>query len=199
MNVLTIPAEIQLLIIRHSYWEWGHDVDDPLKSPFLDGSPHSFGSDGFPLPSRSETWEHYPPPPLKPNKENILVFPAGLGGGCVMKGPFSNLTINLGPVAVGTFRETRPLLRHNPRCLKRDINPYIAQTFSSYNWTTWTIDESDDIAGFQGRLAGDKGGPNKEELHEFGVHGAGHTFVGGMTGEGENFLPTTQWLRLRHI
>lgn len=110
-----------------------------------------------------------------------------------MEGPFSNLTINLGPVAVGEFRETGPLLRHNPRCLKRDINPHIARTFSTYNWTVWTIDESDDIAGFQGRLTGNKGvGYNKTGLHEFGVHGAGHTFVGGMTGEGRNPVPTNK-------
>ncbi|EEH20362.2 hypothetical protein PABG_02621 [Paracoccidioides brasiliensis Pb03] len=173
------------------YWEWGYDVLDPHKSPVFDGSPYSMGSDGAPLENRAPTFKLPPPPPLPP--ANGREFPAGLGGGCVKSGPFSDLTTNLGPVAMAGGRLDDPL-RHNPRCLQRDMNSYIGQQFTAFNWSTWTVEASRDIVGFQSRLAGtpENESPNGEPLNYFGVHGGGHTFLGGMTGQHTDFYSSPQ-------
>ncbi|OJD18660.1 hypothetical protein AJ78_01356 [Emergomyces pasteurianus Ep9510] len=173
------------------YWEWGFDVHDPQKSAVFDGSPYSLGSNGAPLPHREPTYRLLPPPPL-PQTES-RVFPAGTGGGCVMFGPFSDLTSNLGPVALPGGDINNPL-RYNPRCLMRDMSPYVGQHYTAFNWSTWTIEESKDIDGFQSRLAGAPGNHDQKSfpLNFFGVHGGGHVFLGGMTGQHSDFYSSPQ-------
>lgn len=94
------------------------------------------------------------------------------------------MTTNLGPVGMPGGDLTNPL-RYNPRCLMRDMNPFIGQHYTSFNWSTWTIEESRDIDEFQSRLAGAPGNEDQKDfpLNFFGVHGGGHTFLGGMTGQ----------------
>ncbi|OAX85167.1 hypothetical protein ACJ72_00469 [Emergomyces africanus] len=173
------------------YWEWGYDVHDPEKSAVFDGSPYSLGSNGAPLAHREPTYRLSPPPPLPQTDTRIV--PAGTGGGCVMFGPFSDLTSNLGPVALPGGNINDPL-RYNPRCLMRDMSPYIGQHYTAFNWSTWTIEESKDIDGFQSRLAGVIGNHDQKgfPLNYFGVHGGGHVFLGGMTGQHSDFYSSPQ-------
>ncbi|OJD28192.1 hypothetical protein ACJ73_00403 [Blastomyces percursus] len=173
------------------YWEWGYDVHDPEKSAVFDGSAYSLGSNGAPLADRAPTYRLLPPPPLQ--QTGVRDFPAGTGGGCVMYGPFSDLTTNLGPVAMPGGDLKNPL-RYNPRCLMRDMNAFIGQHYTAFNWSTWTIEESKDIDGFQSRLAGLPGnqGSKHDPLNFFGVHGGGHLFLGGMTGQHSDFYSSPQ-------
>ncbi|EGC43837.1 tyrosinase [Histoplasma capsulatum var. duboisii H88] len=173
------------------YWEWGYDVYDPQKSALFDGSPYSFGSNGAPLAERDPTYRLPPPPPFP--KVEGREFPAGTGGGCVMFGPFSDMTTNLGPVGMPGGDLTNPL-RYNPRCLVRDMNPFIGQHYTSFNWSTWTIEESRDIDEFQSRLAGAPGNEDQKDfpLNFFGVHGGGHAFLGGMTGQHSDLYSSPQ-------
>ena len=46
----------------------------------------------------------------------------GTGGGCIESGPFTNTTVNLGPVAYEPKGPDNGLGYH-PRCLTRDLNP----------------------------------------------------------------------------
>ncbi|PGH02445.1 tyrosinase [Blastomyces parvus] len=172
------------------YWEWGYDVHDPEKSAVFDGSPYSLGSNGAPLADREPSYHMVPPPPLP---QTGTAFPAGTGGGCVMSGPFSDLTTNLGPVALPGGDLNNPL-RYNPRCLMRDMSAFIGQQYTAFNWSTWTIEESKDIVGFQARLAGNPGneGLKDDQLNLFGVHGGGHLFLGGMTGQHSDFYSSPQ-------
>ncbi|PGG95531.1 hypothetical protein AJ79_10000 [Helicocarpus griseus UAMH5409] len=174
------------------YWEWGYDVYDPHGSAVFDGSPYSMGSDGAPLPNRDPTYTSPPPPPL-PADPNDPGFPAGLGGGCVMYGPFSDWNISFSPVNdQGATLDER--LRYSPGCLKRDMNPYIGQHYNAFNWSTWTIEESKDMFGFLSRLSGAQGnfGTPDFETNLFGVHGGGHIFLGGMTGSHSDFFASPQ-------
>ncbi|EEP80004.1 predicted protein [Uncinocarpus reesii 1704] len=167
----------------HPYWEWGYDVDDPESSPILDGSDYSLGSNGVPLKDKNETWILWPPPPFKPTKDLISEFPAGTGGGCVHTGPFSDMTVNFGPISQGSERHLDRMFQYRPHCLKRDINPHIGQHYLAFNWTIWNIVESTDMMGFQARITGDRRqGHGDYKLNKFGAHGAGHYFGGGPTG-----------------
>jgi len=69
----------------------------------------------------------------------------GLGGGCVKTGPFANMSVNLGPIAL---YETPPGpdfgLGYNPRCLKRDVGPGVALKYTNVTAVT-----SKSIASFE--------------------------------------------------
>lgn len=143
------------------YWEWGLDCADPQKSPLFDGSETSLGSDGAPETGTGAGG-------------GFGGFPGmagGTGGGCVMSGPFSNYTVNLGPSTVA-----EPLA-YNPRCIKRNLNGQICGTNASLRNTTDVITQSPDIELFQAFLQGDMRYP---EARGFGMatHGGGHFTIG---------------------
>lgn len=54
------------------------------------------------------------------------------------EGPFSNMTINLGPVGAHNITGLPPVFlspdsfEFNPRCLKRDIDPFETQSWTTY-------------------------------------------------------------------
>lgn len=91
------------------------------------------------------------------------------------------MTVNLGPLAAsvpGIPPNTHPLgLDHNPRCLRRDVNPYSsAVTADNYTYSLLTKSQNKDIYWFQTDMQG------KFELGEWGVHSGGHFTVGGDPG-----------------
>ncbi|KAK4215184.1 hypothetical protein QBC37DRAFT_419802 [Rhypophila decipiens] len=98
------------------YWDWTLSWKDPSKSTVFDGSPYSLGSNGKKVPHGPTTIRAY---------GIVMDIPPGTGGGCVEKGPFSQdkYTLSLGP---NVFEPYGPDggLGYNPRCLKRDLNPY---------------------------------------------------------------------------
>ncbi|RYP44938.1 hypothetical protein DL768_008656 [Monosporascus sp. mg162] len=136
------------------YWEWGLDCGGVEQSPLFDGSPTSMGGNG--------------------EKVNGS-FPGGTGGGCVKEGPFSNYTVNLGPLTA------RDPLAHNPRCLKRDLNTQICRASASLKNTTEVMLESPNIELFQANLQGDFRYPESRKWG-FSVHGGGHFIIAGDPG-----------------
>ncbi|EER25235.1 hypothetical protein CPC735_018390 [Coccidioides posadasii C735 delta SOWgp] len=167
---------------EHPYWEWGYDVYEPDSSPILDGSDYSLGSNGAAV-ERNETWVLWPPPPFEPSREYNSEFPAGTGGGCVHTGPFSDMTVNFGPISQASYRRLEGKFEYRPHCLRRDLNPYIGQHYLAFNWSVWVIEESTDVMGFQARITGDRRqGHSNYQLNKFGAHGGGHYFGGGMNG-----------------
>ena len=72
----------------------------------------------------------YPPPGA--SGDPIILDP-GFGGGCVKTGPFKDMQVNLGPVALpNATAGPDGGLGYNPRCLKRDVGPGVALKFTNY-------------------------------------------------------------------
>ncbi|KAK2754555.1 hypothetical protein FQN54_006956 [Arachnomyces sp. PD_36] len=153
-----------LMILR--YWEWSLDADDPRLSPIFDGSEYSMSGNGEYDPSFTGIvlgGNGIPYVPLPPG---------GSGGGCVYDGPFADMEVNLGPLAVYNVTPVEDLYTYNPRCLKRDLNPYVMR-----RWSTWSnltdLFHTEDIDAFQNVMQGYR------DSGEWGVHGGGHYGVGG--------------------
>ncbi|KAK4148900.1 tyrosinase-like protein [Chaetomidium leptoderma] len=147
------------------YWEWGHDVNNPHNSPIFDGSETSLGSDGKFIPGGPLVLD------IPGNPEPISLA-KGTGGGCVHTGPFSDMTVRLGPI-------TQPdPTADNPRCLKRDLNADAGKRFSSFRNTTELIANSPNIEIFRTTMEADPSYvPNS-----LGVHGGGHFMISGDPG-----------------
>src|SRR4051794_19132956 len=65
-----------------------------------------------------------------------VILPPGTGGGCVTSGPFKNMTVNLGPMALdepGGVVASNPAgpLAYNPRCLRRDLTTEVNQRYAN--------------------------------------------------------------------
>ncbi|KAI7780572.1 hypothetical protein LA080_015855 [Diaporthe eres] len=151
------------------YWNWFDYMDDLTKSPLFDGSETSMSGDGAYLAHNGSL-----------SGANNIFLPSGNGGGCVKSGPFTNMTVNLGPVAPGMAGlQPNPSpdgpLGYNPRCLSRDLGDYTASTwFTSENLLNITVgDASASIELFQNELQGRFGD------QFLGMHASGHMAVGG--------------------
>lgn len=66
---------------------------------------------------------------------------------------------------------------YHPRCLVRDLNPYICKNWSSLRNTTQVLVEPPDVEIFQVMVEGDPRYPEAADLL-FGVHGGGHSVIG---------------------
>jgi tyrosinase len=88
----------------------------------------------------------------------------GTGGGCLLSGPFSNFTVNLGP------NTARDPLKYNPRCIKRDLNTNICSRYSSLRNTTDVILNSPNLEIFQAIVQGDTRWPEGTRVG-MAVHG----------------------------
>jgi len=158
------------------YWNWGKSALDPIHSPYFDGTDTSMGGNG--------EYEAHNCTPALPTGLNCI--PPGEGGGCVTTGPFKDMTVNMGPIAP-TLAEPEvvpaaSLYAYNPRCLKRDISPWVS--------SRWTTDRnssdlitgsgsgsgSGDIVAFQTAMQGDFANG------VYGVHTGGHFTIGGDPG-----------------
>ncbi len=112
------------------YWEWGFDVGNPAASPVFDGSDTSLGGNGQAIPHAGLILTE----PLNPDA--LIPLQPGSGGGCVTTGPFAGMTVHIGPVALAQYGNSTPIsvpdpLNDHPRCLKRDLNAYVAQKCTS--------------------------------------------------------------------
>ncbi|EAQ83365.1 hypothetical protein CHGG_09769 [Chaetomium globosum CBS 148.51] len=159
------------------YWEWGLDIADPAASPVFDGSDTSLGGNGDAIPHEGLILTE----PF--NAEALIPLPAGSGGGCVTTGPFANMTVHIGPVALAQYGTTDSVSSENPlgdnsRCLKRDLNAGVASRYTSFLNTTTLILENPGIERFQGVMQGDP----RYVRGELGVHGGGHFTIGGDPG-----------------
>lgn len=139
----------------------------------LDGSDTSMSGNGAPIPNQGDvvfTFMGSPP----------IVFPPGSGGGCVESGPFKDMTVNLGPVQLfipgnDTIDNPEPL-KHNPRCLKRDLTDQINRASNDWASILDLIVRFENVADFQFAMQGTPGGGKT------GVHGGGHFTMGGDPG-----------------
>jgi tyrosinase len=125
------------------------------------------GSTGYPVPHEAFV-------------AGQINLPPGTGGGCVMKGPFSNMTVHLGPhrlLNAGAMNSEDPF-KDNPRCLRRDINGLSAKRWASLRNTTELILGNDKIEMFQAQAQGDRRYFDKL----VGIHSGGHFTVLGDPG-----------------
>ncbi|KAF6820087.1 hypothetical protein CPLU01_12861 [Colletotrichum plurivorum] len=158
------------------YWEWGLDIANPAASPVFDGSDTSLGSDGAFIPHDGLRLR-------QPFSKNLIILQPGSGGGCVKSGPFHNMTVHIGPAALAQYGSEKPFnvtnpLEDLPRCLKRDLNAYVATTYCSFRNTTALITEQKNIRDFGALLQGD----DRFFPNTLGVHGGGHFIIGGDPG-----------------
>ncbi|KAI9731319.1 MAG: hypothetical protein M1834_005222 [Cirrosporium novae-zelandiae] len=166
------------------YWEWGLDAEDITASPIFDGSDSSMGSNGVNIYSNTSgviVWNGAPQSP--PSKQVYLGI--GTGGGCVFEGPFKDWAVNMGPVGEPNYinypnvTELTNILGLNPRCLKRDLRPWVAKTFLTFTNITSLILDYNTIELFQAVMQGD---PRYITTAQLGVHGGGHYAFGAGAG-----------------
>ncbi|KAB5523028.1 hypothetical protein GE09DRAFT_976807 [Coniochaeta sp. 2T2.1] len=174
------------------YWEWGLDTSDITRSPIFDGSPLSLGGNGQFIPHLGLQM----PQPIPPT---IISIPPGTGSGCVTTGPFNNLTMRLGPVAMPNYGNTNSTsvadpLGDNLRCLKRDLNTAVLAKYSSFANSTSLILESADVEHFQAVMQADP----RYITGELGVHGGGHFSIGGDPGSDPFISPGDPAFWLHH-
>lgn len=147
------------------YWEWSLDAADPTASPIFSGAADSLSGNGAYLAGRG-------PYNMGGGDLPDLFIPAGTGGDCVSSGPFRNMSVNLGPIDnpfLGV--EATDRWAWNPRCLKRDLNPYVSSTFTSWSNVSDLLRQPD-IDSFQMTMQGLPGSGS------LGVHGGGHMTFG---------------------
>lgn len=63
------------------------------KSAIFDGSATSLSGNGEYIANKGDII-------VTGNDGSTFILPSGSGGGCVTQGPFANMTVNLGPVAL---------------------------------------------------------------------------------------------------
>ena len=145
------------------YWEWGLDCTTGVeKSPVFDGSETSLGG-------------------------------AGKGGrGCLDSGPFSNVTVNVGPVG-----SSNPM-KYNPRCIKRQFSSQMCKSYASLKATTDPILQSKDVNTLQAIIQGDGRASQAAARVGMGVHGGGHYSIGGDPGGDFYFSPLEPGFYLHH-
>lgn len=146
------------------YWDWMLDAEAPQDSPLFSGDEYSMSGNGKFIAGRQDTWL----------AQQDITFPPGLGGGCVDRGPFSQVTVNLGPLDRPNANNVNSSFQYNPHCLQRDINPWFSQRYTTYSNVTRLILEQTHIEDFQWIMQG-----YNSDSDKFGVHGGGHWQIGG--------------------
>ncbi|KAH6699998.1 hypothetical protein BKA64DRAFT_565464 [Cadophora sp. MPI-SDFR-AT-0126] len=137
------------------YWDWS-STDTLTAHPLFDGSETSIGGDGEAIP--------HSPYILLPTPTVINVTSAvGTGGGCIVSGPFANVTINLGPHGQPVHDRG---LNYNPRCLTRDIRENDLRSLTYDNVAAVMV--QDDFQTYATLV--EVGG---------GLHSSGHGVLGG--------------------
>ncbi|KAK1462392.1 tyrosinase central domain-containing protein [Colletotrichum cuscutae] len=165
------------------FWEWGHDAEDPALSPLFDGSDTSIGSNGAFVPHEGlEIHQAY-------TKVTLKLEP-GSGGGYVMSGPFSKMTVNL-PVV----QNTDTPLATDPRYLQRDLNKHVSSRHTTFRNTTLLLTKHNTLESFWGFLNSDDRYINPFEL---GVHAASHWQLGGDSGNNFFISPADPAFFLHH-
>ena len=154
------------------YWNWGLYSSNPTSGPIFDGSATSMSGNGEYIPGRG-------PLTLSLGSYPNVYLPSGTGGGCVTSGPFKDMTVNLGPVALPLNNGSELYgtgLDYNPRCLKRDIGGAINEAYANCTSIVNLITKNKDIWDFEMVMQGIPGSGS------IGVHGGGHYTIAGDPG-----------------
>ncbi|KAI5295770.1 hypothetical protein KEM56_005571 [Ascosphaera pollenicola] len=91
------------------------------------------------------------------------------------------MVVNLGPVAAGMdgVKNNGTGKDYNPRCLRRDINPYLSKGWLRHTDLARLITKNDDYNSFVVKMMGSFMGTSPKD---FNVHTAGHSVIGGDPG-----------------
>ena len=165
------------------YWDWGLDYGHPEKSSMFNGDPYSMGSNGAYIPRSTPIVFKVP---LNASiLQNIgtgvtnLTIPAntGTGGGCLTSGPFSQLQAHMGPnlldaygTPVGLPPAANPFT-YNPRCIKRDINPWVSGLYTQYTNILNVLTNYNTVEFFQAKMQADS--RYLFTAGDFGLHAGG--------------------------
>lgn len=154
------------------YWDWSKSAASGMEnSPVWDGSDTSMSGDGAHVANEGQVV-------LAGNGLPNVYLPHGNGGGCVTSGPFKNMSVNLGPVALTLANDGASTgsngdgLSYNPRCLKRDLTTAINARYANASSVVKLILQNNDIYSFEMNMQGVPG------TGEIGVHGGGHYAMG---------------------
>ncbi|KAI4618240.1 uncharacterized protein J4E87_007908 [Alternaria ethzedia] len=172
------------------YWDWAKTAASGLeKSAMLDGSASSMSGNGKFIPGQGQVV-------IAGRGEPYIYIPAGTGGGCVTSGPFKDMKVNLGPVALSTTNGTEIAngdgLSYNPRCLTRDLTDYSNKKWANATAIADLIINKKDIWQFEMVM---QGVPGTDSL---GVHGGGHYSMGGDPGRDFFVSPGDPLFYLHH-
>lgn len=140
------------------YWDWAKTARNGVSSsPIFDGSETSMSGDGAKIPHSANATQI-----LLGASQGLppIYLPLGDGGGCVKSGPFKDMSVNLGPVAldlpggaVGGPPSGNPL-DYNPRCLKRDLSREVNEQYAGATAVLDLILRSGTIYDFQMTMQG---------------------------------------------
>lgn len=145
------------------YWNWPATANNLTGSAVFDGSEYSMSGDG--------AYNDTGPVVLSPDFQ----LPHGSGGGCVKSGPFVNLTTTMANIPITVILEDEPLpptaFDYAPSCLTRDLNTYVAQTYTNYDELALAV-EAPSAANFSIQMNGILGGAS------LGLHSGAHFTMG---------------------
>ncbi|GME26730.1 tyrosinase central domain protein [Neofusicoccum parvum] len=161
------------------YWDWTKTAETGLEtSPIFDGSATSLGGNGEHEPETGDV--------VISVGDNPVYLAPGTGGGCVKSGPFSNYTVNLGPLSLSLLNGSSigssltPTKGDdylwNPRCLKRDLSDSVNKRHANLTGVLNVLRKPQNVYDFQMTLQAYPGSG------EIGVHGGGHYSIGGDPG-----------------
>lgn len=137
------------------YWDWS-STDTLEAHPLFDGSETSISGNGAYVNETTYT--------LIPTPDIInSTIASGTGGGCLVSGPFANLTVRLGPHGAPVSDG----LAYNPRCLTRDFRDWYLGDYLSYDNVT-AVMVTEDLQSFSDLVGAGTG-----------LHANGHTVTGG--------------------
>lgn len=130
------------------------------------------------------------------DNQPAVVVPTGTGGGCVISGPFSNMSVNLGPANLsipgGGTEGGGNGYAYNPRCLRRDLTDSINQQYANATLVVDNIVRPQDVYDFQMTMQSYPGGGS------LGIHGGGHYTMGGDPGRDVQTSPGDPLFYLHH-
>ncbi|RMD39541.1 hypothetical protein DV735_g5589, partial [Chaetothyriales sp. CBS 134920] len=148
---------------RWAYWNFAATAGSLETSAILSGDEFSLSGNGI--------FNDTGPIHLGQN----LTIPHGSGGGCVTTGPFANLITPLGyidPSQLVLGGLPADAFAYNPSCLRRDLNNYVATTYTNYELVA-NATHAPSAAAFELAINGIIGSGT------LGVHSGAHFEVGG--------------------
>ncbi|KAG7079524.1 hypothetical protein JMJ78_0006632 [Colletotrichum scovillei] len=145
------------------YWDWAKTaVNGVDSSPIFDGTETSMSGNGEFIPDQEDIIL------TNPDGSEAARLPTGTGGGCITSGPFKNMSVNLGPLALslpGGGSETNP-------------DGFFAYKYSNASAILHNILVPQNVGKFQVEMQGD---PESGTMG-MGIHGGGHFTLGGDPG-----------------
>lgn len=137
------------------YWDWTIDADSdvPIEKWIIYNPDHGFGGNG-PFVAAQPVTPSWP------------LMPGQTGGGCVKDGPFTDVSVNVGPGFSLTY---------NPHCLRRGLNPTRIQYLKSSR--TAPLFRAKTFLEFDIIMQGAQNDTQEQFIRLF--HSAGHHIQGG--------------------